>query len=236
MKNLYASIVVVLLSSCAPSTPPKLYKLQTPQKEFKEIYHETIGLVVSHKKSKSIAFGPQSIKPLTKNILNTIHPPAQIQKSTKDLSLFTKHVGHEKSVKFFIPVRLQSFVSELKKQPSFQIETVSRRGIINYTCTKADIEKTIPNVDLLEVHLTLDDREHPLSPSETIQIRLPIGKKEQLLVPKSAICKNIFVPYIYILNEEGKLEKRNVRLGNSHGDMVAIINGLTSQEQFVLPN
>ena len=234
MKKALCIVCSVFLTSCSTITPPSSYSITTPSKQIKSLYHETIGLVESHKRSNSIAFAPQLLKPLTKNILSSTHGPVQIQKSKQSKTLFTKNEGHAKHVKLYLPIRLKTAIFNLKSKSSFTAEVITTRGKQIYECTRLKILDHLPNTELIEIHLFLDDEQSPLTPSETLQIKLPIGKKEQVLIPQKALQKSHFSPFVYIVNKKGHLEKRKVKLGHEHGDQIAIVEGLGDRDKIAV--
>lgn len=236
IKKFSWAIAAILLTSCSTSSPPRNYQASTPQKQVKELFHETIGLVISYKQPSAISFSPQSLKPLTRNFLDAIHAPVRLPKKQPTKSLFTKNAGHDKFIKFFLPLKLQSIVHKLSMQESFTFEVISQRGRHVFKSSKILIKDTIKKAGLIEVHLGINDIGTPLSPSETIHLKLPIGKKEQVLIPASAIYKNAFVPFVYIINDAGHLEKRSIKIENSHDDMISIAEGLNDHPKVAVPN
>lgn len=235
-KKIFFLSALILLTSCSKATPPMRYTASTPERKLKELYHETMGLVISHKERSSIAFSPQTLKPLTKNFLDSIHRPVQVQKKKPLKNLFTKKEGHDKYIKFYLPMKLESIVNNLSEQATFTLEVISMRGRHIVESSSIWIKETIQKAELLEVHLTIDDESLSLSPSEAIHIKLPIGKKEQVLIPKGAIYKDAFTPYVFIINHAGYLEKRKIKIENSHGEMISIAEGLADHPQVAIPH
>ena len=234
-KRIFFFTVFALLTSCSKASPPTRYTTAIPKKQFKELYHETMGLVIAHKERPSISFTPQLLKPLTHNFLDSIHKPVRITQKKPLKKLFTKKEGHEKYIKFYLPMKLKEIVNHLSKQSSFSLEVVSIKGRHVVESSKIWIKESIQKAQMLEVHMTIDDKSLALSASEAIQIKIPIGKKEQILIPSEAIYKDAFAPYVFIINHAGYLEKRKVKIENSHGDMISIAEGLTDHPQIAIP-
>lgn len=64
-------------------------------------------------------------------------------------------------------------------------------------------------------------------------IKLPIGKKDVITVPETAILNRGQLSYVYVLDSEGKAVLRLVRTGESKDGFVEILSGLSAGEKIV---
>lgn len=81
--------------------------------------------------------------------------------------------------------------------------------------------------------LPSDQTNAQLVPGAWVEVALPIGKKEAIHAPKSAIIQQGEVASLYVIDKQsGKLKLRYVRLGNnkSSAKQIEILSGLKSGE------
>jgi RND family efflux transporter MFP subunit len=68
-------------------------------------------------------------------------------------------------------------------------------------------------------------------PGLFVRVRLPIGQQpDALLVPERATAADQAGTYVYVVNEEDTVERRDISLGTKDGDLVVVSQGLQPDE------
>jgi membrane fusion protein, multidrug efflux system len=73
-------------------------------------------------------------------------------------------------------------------------------------------------------------------PGEYQRVRVTGGQQSGITVPQAAVMQGSKGPYVWVVNEEGKAEQRDVRTGEWIGDAWRIRAGLTAGETVILDN
>jgi RND family efflux transporter MFP subunit len=75
----------------------------------------------------------------------------------------------------------------------------------------------------------------PLAPGLFARVRVPLGAPhEALLVTERAVSRNQGKTFVFVVDGEGKVEKRDVTLGANHGNLRVVVAGLQSGERIVI--
>lgn len=64
-------------------------------------------------------------------------------------------------------------------------------------------------------------------------VKIGMGTKEAIFIPKTAIYKKGQLDYVYVVGNDKKLSLRLVRTGSTYNDMVEILSGLNQGEKIV---
>jgi multidrug efflux pump subunit AcrA (membrane-fusion protein) len=111
-----------------------------------------------------------------------------------------------------------------------------------------DIDKGFPYVGRLEyadlavdqstgtfmVRAILDNRDRDIIPGLFVRVRIPIGVQENaLLVPERATGSDQAGKYLYVVNNENTVERRDVTVGAKHEGLVVITAGLLPQDRVI---
>lgn len=67
-----------------------------------------------------------------------------------------------------------------------------------------------------------------------VRILVPEGKKEALLVPRSAVVDKGQLSGLYVVDERGVMTYRIVKLGQTYGDRVEVLSGLRNNERIAV--
>jgi RND family efflux transporter MFP subunit len=74
-----------------------------------------------------------------------------------------------------------------------------------------------------------------LSPGLFVRVRVPIGAPYRaLLVNAGAVLSDQDVRFVYVLDGNDRVARRNVELGNRHGGLVEIAKGLTLRDRVIV--
>lgn len=66
------------------------------------------------------------------------------------------------------------------------------------------------------------------------KVRIPVGKKEAILVPRTALLERGHLTGIYTVNEKGIISFRLVRVGKEYGDNIEVLSGLNAGERIII--
>ena len=68
-----------------------------------------------------------------------------------------------------------------------------------------------------------------------VRVRIPVSKPYQaLLVPERALGTDQNIRYVYIVDDQGVAERRNVELGGQRGELRIVTSGLSAGEQVIV--
>ncbi|HQQ62451.1 MAG TPA: efflux RND transporter periplasmic adaptor subunit [Pseudomonadales bacterium] len=86
------------------------------------------------------------------------------------------------------------------------------------------------------VHLRLDlpGQTTGLQPGQFVKVAVVTGENVRLLVPASSVVHRSEVSGAYVLDQKGRLQLRQLRLGNRFGDQQEVLAGLSEGEQVAL--
>lgn len=103
-------------------------------------------------------------------------------------------------------------------------------GIINYLDNTVD-----PKTGTIYVRGELANESSALLPGMFVQVKVPIAEiKDAVLIPEKAIFTDLGGKYVLVLGEENILQRRNIELGATLGELRVIIDGLDGTETFVI--
>ena len=84
-----------------------------------------------------------------------------------------------------------------------------------------------------EVRLVFDNSDGLLVPGMLMRVQLIIANSTQVAIPAQSLLYAGQQRYVYVVDEQGKVSRRNVSTGLNLGDMVTIANGLEVGEQVI---
>ena len=92
-----------------------------------------------------------------------------------------------------------------------------------------------PRTHSTQVRIALSANEAGVYPGMFVRAYFTVGKANKLLVPQSAVLRRGEVVAVYVAGAEGKLELRQVRLGEPSGqDQIEVLAGLNPGERVVV--
>ena len=84
------------------------------------------------------------------------------------------------------------------------------------------------------VRVNLPTQSHQLFPGMLVKTAFVVDQVERLLVPLQAVVKRSEVVAVYVVDEKGRIEFRQIRTGIINGDQVEVVSGLDRGEQVVI--
>jgi RND family efflux transporter MFP subunit len=91
-----------------------------------------------------------------------------------------------------------------------------------------------PTTGTLLLRGVFPNRDGKILPGLYARIRLPVEKKEAWLLPETALGYDQLGPYLLLVNEENKVERRNVKTGMQVETFRVIAEGLSGNEWVVV--
>jgi RND family efflux transporter MFP subunit len=103
-------------------------------------------------------------------------------------------------------------------------------GVIDYIDPAVD-----PTTGTIGVRAIIDNPDRQLLPGLFVQIRVAVGTTENaLLVPRTAISRDQVGAFVYVVNAENIVERRNVELGAVEGGDQVVLSGLSSSDRVIV--
>ncbi len=103
------------------------------------------------------------------------------------------------------------------------------KGEIDYTENTSD-----ESTDTIRVYARFENTERILRPGGTVGVTL--SNKDGVLkpaVPPSAVMQDVQGPYVWVLDQNGKVSKRQIVRGRQTGDLLFVTSGLSVGERVV---
>ncbi len=126
----------------------------------------------------------------------------------------------------------ETYINQLNKGDKVQvrISAVSDRpftGVITSIAPAAD-----PATKSFPIKVEIDNPKHVLKPGMFAEVQLPNGEQKQLLVPREAVVKDGERDYVWVV-KQGKVQRCEIKAGESDGRYIAVISGLKAGEEVV---
>jgi RND family efflux transporter MFP subunit len=103
---------------------------------------------------------------------------------------------------------------------------------------EAPLDKVIPAANpgsrTYDIEIILPDPDPRLRSGMFARVRVPVGKRQAVLVPADAVTRRGQLTGVWTVHEDGTAHLRWVRLGRAIGEAVEILSGLTGTETVVL--
>lgn len=105
----------------------------------------------------------------------------------------------------------------------------SHQGLIEFVSNQADTK-----TGTTRVRASFPNTRKMLASGMFVRLLIPVSKPYQaLMVPESAIGTNLNIKFVYVIDAEGKAERRTVTLGKQDGNLRVIKDGLKAGEQVI---
>jgi RND family efflux transporter MFP subunit len=127
--------------------------------------------------------------------------------------------------------------------PQSVIPAVRSRGEVNVYLPGGDVVQSqgitvFPFADMgsntFKVRVGLPERSDGLFPGMFVKTGIVTGEKQELVVPASAVVYRSEVTGVYVIGDGGHISLRQIRVGRSLGEDVAVLSGLTEGEHVAL--
>jgi RND family efflux transporter MFP subunit len=86
----------------------------------------------------------------------------------------------------------------------------------------------------MQIEIALPNREGELLPGAYVQVALPLPSSKALAIPTNALLIRGDGVRVAVVDKEGRVKLRPVKIGRNFGDSVELLEGLTSADAMVL--
>jgi membrane fusion protein, multidrug efflux system len=84
---------------------------------------------------------------------------------------------------------------------------------------------------------TIANADLSMLPGQYVRVRISLREMpDALMVPQTSIGSSQLGKYVYIVGPENKVQQRLVSLGPTHGDLVAVMNGISESDSVICGN
>ena len=104
-----------------------------------------------------------------------------------------------------------------------------RPGAIDYADNRVD-----PDTGTIRVRAVVPNPDSLLVPGVFARVRVPREAQEALLVPETALQRDLVGDFLLIVNGAGEVERRGVELGERTGGRRIVMSGLTGNERVIV--
>lgn len=91
-----------------------------------------------------------------------------------------------------------------------------------------------PATHTFKVRLELPQGIENLFPGMLVKAAFPVDREQALTVSAASVVRRSEVTGVYVVDDQGRVGLRHVRLGKTHGDRVRVLAGLEAGEQVAL--
>ncbi|MCK7548842.1 efflux RND transporter periplasmic adaptor subunit [Marinobacter koreensis] len=90
-----------------------------------------------------------------------------------------------------------------------------------------------PATHTFRLRMRLTEPNGSLFPGMLVNVRVPVGSRESLMVPAESLVRHGELRALYVLDEQGRPRLRQVRVGARQGDRLEILSGVGEGEKVV---
>lgn len=121
-----------------------------------------------------------------------------------------------------------------RKVPCFvqlQDETeFKHEGKLDFIQTSID-----PATSTVKIRAELTNADRLMISGMFVRIRIPVGPKyDAVMIPEQSIATDQTIKYVYVVNDSGKVERRDIELGGSRGSWRIVKSGLQGDDRVIL--
>lgn len=91
-----------------------------------------------------------------------------------------------------------------------------------------------PYTHTFRVRISLPSGDHGLYPGTHVKVAFVTGKEQRLLIPAQAVAYRSEVRGVYVVDEDGRVSLRQVRVGRTLGEQIEVLAGLSAGERVAL--
>ena len=92
-----------------------------------------------------------------------------------------------------------------------------------------------PQTGTIRLRAVFDNSDRALMPGMFARVRVPAGPPERtLLVPEVAVGSDQGYKFVYVVDQDCKVESRSIQVGRSHGGFCSVLKGLQPQDRVVV--
>lgn len=109
-------------------------------------------------------------------------------------------------------------------------ENFPHRGQLDFAANRVD-----PTTGTIKIRGVFENQDHQLTPGMFVHVRVPTSDKYQaLLIPEQAIATDQSIKYVYVVDSDQIVSRRNLKLGPSRGDLRTVRSGLKAGDRVIV--
>jgi RND family efflux transporter MFP subunit len=144
-------------------------------------------------------------------------------------------VGEGSFVKYRTNARAESAPIAEREALVCQLGLVNEEGFQHQGRLDFFDNQVNPQTGTIRLRAVFDNADRTLLPGMFARVRLPAGPPEQtLLVPEVAVGSDQGYRFVYVVNQESKIETRSIQVGRAHGGLRAVAKGLQPSDRVVV--
>ena len=108
--------------------------------------------------------------------------------------------------------------------------TYPETGVIDFASNRVDA-----STGTIQVRAVFQNKDHFLTPGLFVRVRVqPEETYQALLVPERAIGTDQSDKFVYVVDDQGVAQRRNVKLGTKHGKLRVIQEGISASDHIAI--
>ncbi|HLS16922.1 MAG TPA: efflux RND transporter periplasmic adaptor subunit [Paenalcaligenes sp.] len=139
------------------------------------------------------------------------------------------------AVTFSLPEQdLQRLLERLHLEQTLQVEVYDRKDQLLGKGALLAVDNQIDiNTGTVRIKASLPNEENALYPNQFARISVLLGSQKGLLIPEEAVQTGARGAYVYVLDEEDKVQPRVLELGLKSAGQVLVLEGLEEGAEIV---
>ena len=125
-------------------------------------------------------------------------------------------------------------VNSVKAGQQVEVTVSSLPGAVYEVPLDRVIPTANPGSRTYDIEATLDNADGRLRSGMFARVRVPVGTRQAVMIPRGAVINRGQLTGVWIVDENSQAHLRWVRLGHARGDRVEVLSGLEGTETLVL--
>ena len=125
-------------------------------------------------------------------------------------------------------------VSSLTAGDPLTVDITSLPGAVFETTIARVVPAANPGSRTYDVEAYLDNTDGRLKSGMFARVNIPVGTREAVLVPTAAVTRRGQLTGVWIMDDQGRVRRRWVRLGHGDGETYEVLSGLEGGETLIV--
>jgi membrane fusion protein, multidrug efflux system len=119
--------------------------------------------------------------------------------------------------------------------PPCELALVSEQGFAHRGHVDFFDNQVNPQTGTIRLRAVFENGDRTLVPGMFANLRVLTGPPQQaLVIPDVAVQSDQGYRFVYVANDENKVERRDITIGRAHGPLREVLKGLTPQERVIV--
>ncbi len=125
-------------------------------------------------------------------------------------------------------------VSSLTAGDPLTVDITSLPGAVFETTIARVVPAANPGSRTYDVEAYLDNTDGRLKSGMFARVNIPVGTREAVLVPTTAVTRRGQLTGVWIMDDQGRVRRRWIRLGHGDGETYEVLSGLEGGETLIV--